>query len=457
MAQNTLKSTGNERLKFAVAGAIALLFLLFMVSWGGAISDSKLPAFVIGVAALVATLCAFAFAFWYLLVRPLPARHRIAATGGINASYRQVIAFLLGVASLNIVVGGFWDEVWHRLYGIPFGEDFFWRPHFLMYFGFLTVMVLGGLGLYAIVRQMKGTLAQRFHAAPTIGLLVLVTGFMLYALPADPLWHQIYGEDLTAWSIPHLLLLLNFTTIMLVAVAIQLSMIPGREWQSVARLTAYDILPLLMFASVILINLQLFTTEYDDRWAFASPIMRGRPEWVLPLLIAGVAAFVGVLANHSLRYFGAATVAGLLALGLRVGLIQIFEAEQLRASGWIVAILPLVAIDFWYAFCVQRKRAPGGIGGGVAAAIGMLGAYPVMEQLYPQLVITNLSLMAAMVLIASLSAGWLGAQIGDYIGTQNKQVRSGGVPLAVPLASVGALVVLVVFMLFFIRTATPPL
>jgi hypothetical protein len=212
-----------------------------------------------------------------------------------------------------------------------------------------------------------------------------------------------------------------------------------------------------MFACVILINLQLFTTEYDDRGGFASAIMRGRPEWVLPMLIAGVAAFVGVLANHSLRYFGAATVAGLLALGLRVGMIQIFEAEQLRASGWIVAILPLVTLDFWYVFCVQRRRAPGAIGGGVAAGIGLLVAYPVMEQLYPQLTIANLSLMAVMVLIASIGAGWLGAQIGNYIGTQNKQVRSGGVPLTVPLASVGALVVLIVFMLFFINTATPPL
>src|SRR5688500_7208037 len=137
MAQNTLKPARTERLSFGIAGALAVAFLLALVSWGGVVPGDKLPAFWLGVALLVATLCAFAYALWRLMMRPLPARYRTQTGQSSKASHRQAIALLLGVASINIVVGGFWDEVWHRLYGIPFGEDFFWRPHLLMYFGFL--------------------------------------------------------------------------------------------------------------------------------------------------------------------------------------------------------------------------------------------------------------------------------------------------------------------------------
>lgn len=456
MAQNTLKPVATNRIQFGVAGALAILFILSVVYWGGVVRGPKLPAFMLGIAVLIATLCAFALAFWHLLIRPLPMRHRVVASQSINAGYRQAIALLLGIASINIVVGGFWDEVWHRLYGLPFGEDFFWRPHLLMYFGFLSVMALGLVGLYVVVRQLQGTLQQRFRAIPAIGLLILVAAFMMYVLPADPAWHQIYGSDLTAWSIPHLLLMLNFTTIMLVAVAIQLSMVPTREWRTLASITLYDILPLLMFACILLINLQLFTTEYDQVGAYDNPIMRARPEWVLPFLIAGVATFVGVLANHSLRYAGAATVAGLLALGLRYGLIQAFDAEVVRASGWIVALLPLLAIDLWVGYSLLRGKTPTWIGAGIAGTVGMIAAYPLMMRLYPEMVIGNLLVTVVMVLVASLCASWLGVRIGDYLATSNKQVRRSGVPVTVPLASVGALAVLAGFILFFINTATPP-
>jgi hypothetical protein len=415
MAQDTLKPTNTQRVQFGAAGAIAILFLLAVVTWGGVVGRERLLAFWLGVAVLIVALCGFAFAFWNLLVRPLPVRHKASPVQSIKAGYRQAIALLLGIASLSIVVGGFWDEVWHRLYGIPFGEDFFWLPHLLMYFGFLSVVLLGFVGFSILARQKKGTLQQRFRATPMLGLLVLVAAFLMYVLPADPLWHAIYGPDLTAWSIPHVLLLLNFTTIMLVAAAIQLSTAPARKWRSLARITVSDGLPLLMFAGIILINLQLFTTEYDQEHSFANPFLRTRPEWVLPFLIVAVASFAGVLANHSLRYVGAATAAGLVALGLRYALIQTFDAEMLRTSGWALALLPLLAIDVWDGYCVLRKRTPAWIGDGIAGAIGMLAAYPLLIQLYPHVVISNLPVMVVMVLVASVSASWLGAQVGDYV------------------------------------------
>jgi hypothetical protein len=86
---------------------------------------------------------------WHLLFRPLPTGQTVREQP-IQASYRQALALLLGVGGYGITVGGFWDEIWHRQYGIPFGEDFFWRPHLLMYFGIGVTIVLAFAGLYII-------------------------------------------------------------------------------------------------------------------------------------------------------------------------------------------------------------------------------------------------------------------------------------------------------------------
>ena len=50
-----------------------------------------------------------------------------------------------------------------------------------------------------------------------VGLLILNAAFLLYALPADPVWHLIFGEDITAWSVPHLILLISFVLTQLLA------------------------------------------------------------------------------------------------------------------------------------------------------------------------------------------------------------------------------------------------
>jgi len=41
-----------------------------------------------------------------------------------------------------------------------------------------------------------------------VGGLALMGFLLVYALPADPIWHSIYGDDLSAFSIPHVVLAL---------------------------------------------------------------------------------------------------------------------------------------------------------------------------------------------------------------------------------------------------------
>jgi len=433
-----------------IASIFAALLLAFAV-WSGVPRGERATLFWIGVAVLIVILFALGALTWHLLFRPLPAGQKVEVQP-LKASYRRVTALLLGVGAAGIVVGAFWDEVWHRTYGIPFGDDFFWRPHLLMYFGFLTVTLLGFAGLYVIIQQGKGTFQQRFRANPIIGLLILLGAFLLYVLPADPIWHQIYGVDITAWGIPHLMLVANWVSMMLLAVAVYMTLLPEREWRGVRHLSAKDIFPVAIMAVMLLMWLQFFTTEWDAR----SSTTLSRPEWLLPVLIAMSATFTGVIINHTLRRAGAATVTGLVALGVRYTLIQLFQVDFMFANAWVLALPVLVMIDLWTAYCLYSKREISWIGEGVAAGVGMaLVLFTAFHTYYPTVTITNLPVALVMVLAATLGASWVGAKIGDYFAVSNKQVEEATV-VQLPRMTIATLVAACLFVAFFVTTAAPP-
>jgi hypothetical protein len=341
MTRNTFTIPRWERLRMGLLGAAALgLFMVFSV-WSGVPTGERALPFWIGVAVLIMMLVAFSWAVWHLLLKPLPAGQTIREQP-IKASTLQAIALLLVVGAYGMSVGAFWDEIWHRQYGIPFGEDFFWRPHLLMYFGMAVAAGLAFAGLYLLAHRGQGTFQQRFRANPLLGLLILGGGFLLYVLPTDPIWHAIYGADLSAWSVPHLLLFVSFESIKLLAAAIHMTTQPHRKWGTPRQLRFSDALPLLLFAALSLRWNQFFTTEWDGTGGLVST----RPDWLLPVMIASGAALIGVIANHTLRTFGAATLTGVLALALRVALILLFSAENMmRVNAWALALPSLVLID----------------------------------------------------------------------------------------------------------------
>ena len=57
----------------------------------------------------------------------LGARAANAANAIIAPRTRAVLALILASGGIGIAVGAVWDELWHRRYGLPFGEDLFWR------------------------------------------------------------------------------------------------------------------------------------------------------------------------------------------------------------------------------------------------------------------------------------------------------------------------------------------
>jgi hypothetical protein len=445
MPASSCKIPTLRHIKPLVLGVAALAFLIVFSFWSGVPAGERALSFWIGVELLIVLLMTFSWIAWQLLFRPLSAGQTIQAQP-VRANYRQALSLLLSVGGFAFIIGAFWDEVWHRQYGTPFGEDFFWRPHLLLYFSIIVAAALAFAGLLIIVRWGHGTFQQRFRANPVIGLLILVGGFLMCVLPADPIWHRIYGSDLTAWSIPHLLLVVSFVSILLLAIAIHMTAQPLREWGTPRQLKLSDLQPLLLFAATSLSWNQFFTTEWDGGARF----VLARPEWLLPVVIVSGAAFIGVMANHTLRVFGAATLSGVLALTLRFALIHLFDTEtMMRVHPWVLMLPALVLIDLW---CAYRPGA--WIGAGVAAAVGMgVVLLTIFHQFYPLYPITNLPIAFVMLLVGGLGMSWLGAAIGDYFAEGNKDAAASS---RLPLASLGVAGATVAFIVFFVTTANPP-
>ena len=450
----------QSRLPWITAAAAATIVFAAFTAWGGIPADANAAVFWAQIAVFFLVICAFVLAFWHLLIRPLAPNLRVPAAGNLPAHLRQRIALILASGAIAIFVGGFWDELWHRSYGIPFGEDFFWRPHLLMYFGFGTTILAGFWALSYLNRHLRGNFQQRFRSNISVSLLILNAAFLLYALPADPFWHWTFGEDLTPWSIPHLILLLSFVMTLSLAIFIHVSTLGQREWASIVHLKSGDAITLVMFAALLLLLLQLMLIDWDAALAGIPLELFGlyRPEWLLAANLLASVTFSGVLATRLLRRAGAATAAGLLALVIRYGMIQLFAADMLQYVAWVAALLPLLAIDLWAFYsAVLRKQEPDWRGTAVAVIAGMALNLTLIRSFYNLSDPDNLAYALA-VIVTGIGVSWLANQIADAMLKRlslgaGESVTSKSLT---PQLSFGIIGAFVAFIIFFIVTASPP-
>lgn len=450
----------NQRLPWIFAAAAGVgLFAAFTV-WAGIPTDERAGIFWAQMGIFFIVTCVFVLLYWHLMARPLASNLKKPLVDSLPARLRQGISVVQTGGALALVVGALWDEIWHRRYGIPFGDDFFWPPHLLMYFGFLTFIAVGFWALGYLNLQLKGNFQQRFRSNTPIGLYILSASFMLYSLVSDPFWHWTFGEDLTTWSVPHLIMLAAYTVALCVTVYVYRSTLPPSPWRSILKIRYADVLPLLAFASLFLIWLQLMLIDWDSMLTGTQPesFVWYRPEWLMAALIVASAVFIGVLATRILRCAGAATLIGLLALAIRFGLIQIFDTDLVQYVSAVVSLLPLIAIDLWtYYCCVMRKREPEWRGVAAAAVAGMtLNAF-VIRDIYILHGTDNLAYALAVVCTA-IGLSWFSHQVANAMLSERQSgfAVENETALIRPQVAFSLLGGFAVFMFFFIATAAPP-
>lgn len=452
----------SQRLGWALAAIAGLVIFAAFSVWGGSPSETRGGLFWLQAGMFCLVICVFVGALWHLFMRPLAPNLRQPRSMPLPIRARQAIALALASGGVAIFVGGVWDELWHRSYGIPFGEDLFWRPHLLMYFGFATAIATGAWALHYLNRHLRGNFQQRFRANALVGLLILNAAFLLYALPADPLWHWIFGEDITAWSVPHLILLVSFILTQSLALVFHVSTTRQKQqqkWRTVFDLRLKDGLSILILAAMLLLWLQLMLIDWDATLAGVRFEWLGlyRPEWLLAANLLACVTFTGIIGTRLLRCAGAATAAGLLALAIRYALIQHFDPDMLQYVAWVAALPPLLAIDIWAYYCsAMRKREPEWRGTAAVVIAAMALNAPLIRSLYPLADSDNLAYGIA-VILTGIGMSWLSHQVAGAIAgrvqLEAAAPESRAMPVKLSFGMLGAFVALIAV---FIVTAAPP-
>ncbi|MEK7325284.1 MAG: hypothetical protein AAB217_08540, partial [Chloroflexota bacterium] len=98
----------------------------------------------------------------------------------------------------------------------------------------------------------------------------------------------------------------------------------------------------------------------------------------------------------------------------------------------------------------------GNLIGATASLVVSLVAIPFL-MIYPRINLSTAPLMIVMGLVAALWFGWVGVQLGGWLGGMGRPAEAAE-PLSPRLvwAGVGVLVASIAFAAFFILTATPP-
>lgn len=439
--------------------ALGLVFVV-MAYWGGAPRQDGL--FVVGVLVQLVLVAVWAALVWYLLFSPLPSG--AAITPKTSQRSKQILGMLVSICGINFVVGGIWDAIWHLTYGIPFGKDLLWRPHLLLYSSFILTAGFATAGLYLVTRDRQG-LRVGFRHHPLLGLLVLVSAFMLAAVGLDPIWHTIYGGDISAWSLPHLILLSGFDAVMIVSAIILASTNVRPDWVSIRRLKFADLFVFLPLTFAAFMTLLLGTIEWADVRAVpanaASPFW-GRPEWLFPVLCITVAVFLGTIVLRLTRCLGSATILGLLTLGLDILVRQAAGTLIPISAAWLY-LFAMIGLDVAYVVGWRRSKdgAPWYLVGVTSAIAVAFGGLPVIAQtmIYPRINLSSAVGALFMTLVMASSSTWLAQTLLSRLvhvwqPADDQQASTDiGFPRLLP---VGLVAVFAALITIFVFTATPP-
>lgn len=204
------------------------------------------------------------------------------------------IDWIWAAALLLKGIGASWDVAWH----FRTLRETISPPH--------MVNTLGGvLVAYALWWEWK------HRSAKTSGpFLVVLSGMalFLFAIPFDTLWHELFGLDLTTWSVAHLMLFYG-TTIAAFGVLLLVRTRETKTWESRILLAIFVIFfagamyfPMTYneYTTVAAITVQTAPETMDPAIVeFARSVddmvFHGTPRWLYPVYAIGIAAFLGTL------------------------------------------------------------------------------------------------------------------------------------------------------------------
>lgn len=300
---------------------------------------------------------------WWLFGSRLSSPAGRAGAPGKEAIW---IGALLGLSGLQLLVGGHWDAAMHIETGlVPGGSDFLWPPHIMIYLSFLISLFVATFSVVSIAKAgwAAGSRDPRqwVRSNPFLGVVAVASVYSLLSIPGDAIWHEIFGIDLTAWSPPHVLLMLTSATVILSGAGLltqAMHRVKNPAW--------------IRFGIVVMlaITIQLAQLIGVAEWELdreVSAMVLQRPLWFYPVVSGGLSLVVFSLARAMLRLRWAATWTAVADLGLRVALAGfLFLAGSPIPRLPLIPLLGAILLDM-----ALNSRAPRGI----SRIMGAAGAY----------------------------------------------------------------------------------
>jgi hypothetical protein len=461
-----MNSSNNLILKFLLASVVVYSLLgLF----AGLPQGANLVAFVVGLVVLFLGIVALLSWGWYIIVKPLPGNLAPSRKLPLPQGLRQGVALFLTLMSAVGIAGGLWDVTWHVRSGLPFGEDFFWQPHQFIYVALSAPIIVATFLWYRLLHNSSGTMRQRFRADVPVTLFILGGVAMLFSLPADPLWHVIYGEDLTGLSVPHIVFSISSTLVSIGTLSIFLSYTPmHKTWEHILKLNRMELLIIISLSFTLISLLMPTLGDWEALTVSASTLphlpalVAARPDWAMPFLAAFVAIYPTSMALQITKRVGTATLLWLIAAVIRSIL---FLAFGYGATGMatMFLILPLViAVDLAAWYRASRNQPVSSVF--IAAAATIAATVAVLPQIPlsfsdPVLSVDNVPLIIVAVFVAALTAAWMGGVLGEVVSSTMRFTLPVELPvIAKPVvhAILALTLLIVIIAVYFIVTATMP-
>ncbi len=308
------------------------------------------PPVILGIIMVSTVIIVFGGLFWWLYLSPL--KVNVDADDSDSARRRRrIVGAVMLVGSGCFIVGGMMDTLWHLWLG-SFGDDFLWLPHKILYGSFLLDTIVAGAVLGRIVLG-GGDPRVRARREPALGLGALASAYILFSTPSDLVWHQIYGLDITPWSLPHMLLVTTVSFACVAGASLLLASLKQTEKSVLVRVGV-----VLFVACAAWAWLMIVTPEYEFPTAMTSAAVAARPTWVYPLAvyIIGLSGSMLILSVSDMPWSATAValvvLAGRLALAWGATTLPMDRTIRVASSGFL--ILPAIGIDLAFARLKQN-------------------------------------------------------------------------------------------------------
>jgi hypothetical protein len=218
-------------------------------------------------------------------------------------------------------VGAYWDASEHIVTGIvPGGKDFLWPPHIVLYGGFLLALIVALMAVIAIAgpNLRAGVRDPRIWVRrnPLLGAVTLSSGYAIFSIPGDAIWHQLFGVDLTAWSPPHVLLGFSLALVGICAAALLAQTNEASQHETWRDVIVIAILALVM-SELYLVGV----LEWEVPGKLALRNAQERAIWLYPVISAGLSFIILLLSRHLTALKWAATFTAIAFFLIRIAVI----------------------------------------------------------------------------------------------------------------------------------------